>query len=97
MKTYLQFINEEYHGFDKNAKVFSIEDLADHVSRMQAGPKEQEIMNKIKLKQYQDLLDKGGNYAVKKQFERDTDLQLKPLIRGKFQLVYDIEKSMQYK
>ena len=52
-------------------------------------------MKSILIKIYQNLLNKGGNYAVKKEFEKHTDLKLKPITNGKFQIVYDTEKGFE--
>ena len=90
MKIFLEFITEEFQG------ILELEDLAEMISRLQADTESQKIMKGIILKEFQDLLNSGGNYAVKKEFEKQSDLKIKGLMRGKFQLVYDYDRSMQY-
>jgi len=92
MKTYLEFINEEY-----NDTILNIDDLAELVSRLQEGPEMKKIMKVVMLKHYRDLLDRKGNYAVKREFEENTDLKIKTIARGKYKIIYDTEKTMQYK
>ena len=94
MKTFEQFINEDYNAINYNDKVLTLEDLAEFTARLQ-GPEGANIMKPIILKIYQDILNKGDNIAVKKKFEKDTDLQLRPIAKGKFQIIYDTEKRFE--
>jgi hypothetical protein len=79
MKTYWEFISEQ----KQYSKVLTIDDLAEYVSRLQ-DTSMQSIAKTVILELYTDLLNKKGNYAVKKEFEKATDLKLKPIYNGKF-------------
>ena len=82
MKTYLEFINE---GF---GLILDLEGLAEMASRTQ-DPTGQEMAKGVFLKLLQQDLQKRGNKAVIDRFRKMTDLELKTVTRGKYQIVYE--------
>jgi hypothetical protein len=83
--TFKDFINEEY-GY---SKPYDIYDLAEFVSRLQAGEFEKQIAKEAFIELFKKLLKNKGNYAIKKEFEKATDLEIKPIGPGKFVIVYE--------
>ena len=82
MKTYLEFITEVY------GLILNLEGLAEMAARTQ-DPRGQKIAEKTFLELLQKDLEKKGNKGVIDRFREMTDLELKTITRGRYQIVYD--------
>ena len=82
MKSYLEFTNESF------GKVLRLEDLAELASRTQQ-PSMVDISKKLFLDILQKDLKTKGDNGVKRRFKEMTDLNIKPIIKGKYIIVYE--------